>query len=390
MSLASSTASLPLNLLRRVGVFTVVPNAMARTAGAMHLARAAVAREPAPVAPTPADVIAVTGAARLLRYRAHPDAPAPTDTKTDAKTAKAPILLAPSLINRLYVLDLKAGVSVVEALTRAGHTVYGIDWGDPGAAERGLGLEGFTLRLNGFLETACRDADVEKMTVLGHCLGGTLATMLAATDDRYVESLVLLTAPLTFHDHGMLSAWGRTPFLDPKDLTRLVGHVPAWITQPAFQVLKPLGQPAKMMRLWQSLGNPQFLEFFRCLETWINDNVAIPDRFFEELITDLYRNDALAKGTLCFSTGPVVLEEVRVPVLSIAASEDHIVPAQSAVAPAARFGSAVNQREVLDGGHIGVVVGSLARRRLWPALLTWLADPVETEQSKAPALQDAP
>jgi polyhydroxyalkanoate synthase len=68
----------------------------------------------------------------------------------------------------------------------------------------------------------------------------------------------------------------------------------------------------------------------------------------------------------------VVLEDVEVPVLSIAASQDHIVPPASAVEPAQRFSSAVNRAEVLDGGHIGVVVGGQARKRLWPLLLSWL------------------
>lgn len=354
----------PVSLLQRAGVFSTIPAAIARTAGALHLARATVAREPAPVAPSPADVVHVIGAARLLRYRRHREAP--------VGVAKAPILLSPSLINRLYVLDLKAGLSVVEQLLKAGHPVYGIDWGDPGEAERGVNFEGFVQRLADFLATACDDAAVETMTVLGHCLGGTMAAALAATKPTHLQSLVLLTAPLTFHDDSLLSAWSRAPFVDPRDLTRLVGHVPAWITQPTFQALKPMGQTTKALRLWQSLGNPTFLEFFRCLETWINDNVAIPDAFFEDLISQLYRNDALNLGTLRFKDGPVILEDIQVPTLTIAASDDHIVQPSSAVTPSRRFASVVNVAEVIDGGHIGVVVGSVARRRLWPLLLSWL------------------
>ncbi len=354
----------PVSLLQRAGVFSTIPAAIARTAGALHLARATVAREPAPVAPSPADVVHVIGAARLLRYRRHREAP--------VGVVKAPILLSPSLINRLYVLDLKAGLSVVEQLLKAGHPVYGIDWGDPGEAERGVNFEGFVQRLADFLATACDDAAVETMTVLGHCLGGTMAAALAATRPIHLQSLVVLTAPLTFHDDSLLSAWSRAPFVDPRDLTRLVGHVPAWITQPTFQALKPMGQTTKALRLWQSLGNPTFLEFFRCLETWINDNVAIPDAFFEDLISQLYRNDALNLGTLRFKDGPVILEDITVPTLTIAASDDHIVQPSSAVTPTRRFASVVNVAEVIDGGHIGVVVGSVARRRLWPLLLSWL------------------
>ncbi len=364
-SLRSLSSSLdPISLLRRSGALTLVPDTLARTAGALQLARATLAREPAPVAPSPSDVVARIGAASLVRYRPHREAP--------PGLRLAPILLCPSLINRLYVLDLKEGISVVEQLLRAGHVVYGIEWGEPGEAEHGEGFEQFTRRLASFLATACDDAHVEAMTVLGHCLGGTMATALAATDSRHLRSLVLLTAPLAFHDRGLLSALCRAPFVDPSDLTHLVGHVPAWITQPTFQALKPMGQLSKALRLWQSMGDPRFLEFFRCLETWINDNTAIPDAFFEDLVGELYQRDALAQGTLRFSSGPVVIEDVAVPVFSIAASDDHIVPQASALEPVQRFSSSVKETLVIDGGHIGIVVGGQGRKRLWPALLSWL------------------
>ena len=358
----------PTELLRRAGAFTLLPQALARMNGAMALARLTLEKAPVPVAPSPAAVIASEGAARLYRYDPMPGVP-----------ARDPILLAPSLINRLYVLDLKEGISVVEALRKAGHRVYGVDWGEPGPAEHGVSFEGFVLRLSRFVDAACADAKTDKLHLLGHCLGGTMATALAATHDARLQTLINLTAPLSFHDEGMLSKWTRAPFFDPEAVVNALGHVPPWLTQPAFQVLKPMGQPAKALRLFQALDKPagelaQFLEVFRCLETWINDNVSIPDRFFVDLVGKLYRKDALARGQLFFEQGAVSLEAVRVPVFTIAAAEDHIVPPASAVDVARRFANPACKTEVLPGGHIGVVVGGLGRKRLWPALLAWMEE----------------
>ena len=352
-------------LMQRAGVFTAVPNAMARMNGALNLARLSFEKAPAPVAPSPASVIHLEGAARLVRYEPFPGV-----------SSKDPILLCPSLINRLYVLDLKEGISVVEVLRKAGHRVYGIDWGDPGPAEHGVSFEGFVERLARFVDAACSDARTPKIHLLGHCLGGTLATALCAVDDSRVQSLINLTAPIAFHDSGLLSKWTRAPFFDPEAVVNAVGHVPAWLTQPAFQILKPMGQAAKALRLFQNLDDPKFLEFFRCLETWINDNVAIPDRFFVDLVDTLYKKNALVEGGIVFTKfkpGPVRLENVIVPLLTIAAEQDHIVPHKSATAAQERFGSKVKRVELLPGGHIGVVVGGLARRRLWPTLLEWMS-----------------
>jgi polyhydroxyalkanoate synthase subunit PhaC len=348
----------------RSGAFSVVPKALARASGAVALADATLRNQPAPIAPTPAWCIATIGAARLLRYESVPGVP-PRD----------PILLCPSLINRLYILDLKADISTVQQLRNDGHAVYGIDWGNPGPAEHGVGFEGFTLRLRSLLQRACEDAGVGKMHVLGHCLGGTLATALAAVDDAHMQSLINLTVPLHFGDDSMLSKWIRAPFFDAQLVVDVVGHVPPWLTQPAFQVLKPMGQASKVLRLLQSLDKPQFLEFFRCLETWINDNVSIPDAFFVDLNERLYRKNDLAGGRLTMpsiAAAPVHFENVRIPVMTIAAQEDHIVPVASAVPPHARFPHAGNRLEVLPGGHIGAVVGGLARKRLWPALLEFM------------------
>ncbi len=356
----------PTELLRRAGAFTVIPQALARMNGAVTLARLTLEKAPVPVAPSPAALIASEGAARLLRYEPMPGV-----------AARDPILLCPSLINRLYVLDLKEGISVVEALRKAGHRVYGIDWGEPGPEERGVSFEGFVQRLARFVDAACSDAKVHKLHLLGHCLGGTMATALAATNDARVQTLINLTAPLSFHDEGLLSKWTRAPFFDAEAVVAALGHVPPWLTQPAFQILKPMGQPAKALRLFQALDKPAgeldaFLETFRCLETWINDNVSIPDRFFVDLVGTLYRKDALAKGELSFERGPVKLDDVRVPVFTIAAAEDHIVPPASATSQAARFTNPACKTEVLPGGHIGVVVGGLGRKRLWPALIAWM------------------
>lgn len=352
---------LPSHMAHRLGVFDALPNALSRSTGAMRLMRAALAREPAPVAPTPASLVAQEGCARLLRYaRAAPPAFA------------RPVLLCPSLINRPYILDLMRGNSLVEALVERGHDVYIIDWGDPGDAELDVDFAGFVRgRLRRFIDRTNVEAGSDQLHLVGQCLGGTMATALMAVDDHGVATLTNLTAPLDFHDGGMLSAWTKAPFFDPRALADALGHVPHWLSQPSFMVLRPMGTPVKALRLFQKLGDERFVDFFRALETWINDNVAIPRLFYLDLIERLYRENALVEGTLMLGDRPVVLEEVRVPTLTICAEQDHIVPPQSAVRGHERLGSEEKELEVFAGGHIGVVIGSKGRRELWPRMMAW-------------------
>lgn len=351
----------PSHLAHRLGVYDAVPNALSRTTGAMRLMRAALAREQAPVAPTPAVEVSRQGCARLLRY-----------VRTTPALFRRPILLCPSLINRPYILDLMSGNSLVEAMLHKGHDVYIVDWGDPGEAELDLDFDGHVRgRLRHFIDRVNEESASDSLHLMGHCLGGTMATALMAVDDGGVATLTNLTAPLDFHDDGMLSAWSTAPFFDPRALTAALGHVPAWISQPSFMVLRPMGTPVKALRLYQKLGDERFVDFYRALETWINDNVAIPRAFYLDLIERLYRENAIVKGTLLLGGRPVILEEVRVPTLTICAQEDHIVPPCSATAGHERLGSEDKALSVFAGGHIGVVIGSKARKELWPRMMGW-------------------
>lgn len=376
----------PSRISERLGLLDAYPRALARHSGALRLLRAALSQEPAPVAPTPHRVVHRIGSARLLRY-----------TGAGAPRHGRPLLICPSLINRPYILDLQAGVSVIAMLVGEGHDVFVIDWGDPGPEERGLGFDDFTSgRLRAFLDVTCALAGSEQAHVLGHCLGGTMTTALAAVDDARIASLINLTVPFDFHDAGMLSAWARAPYLDVQALAEALGHIPSWLTQPAFLVLRPLGTPVKALRLYQNLGNEKFLAFFRCLETWINDNVAIPDAFFVDLIERCYRDNAFVSGSLRLGGAPVRLENVRVPVLTVCAEQDHIVSPRAALLGHERYGSAHKRAEVFPGGHIGVVVGGLSRRNLWPMLTSWLeehevkARSVDAHVDTAPDLATAP
>jgi len=352
----------PTTMMKRLGVLDAVPNAMARMSGAISLV--ATLKEPAPVAPTPFDVVAIEGSSRLLRYR-----------RTTPATRGTPIVMSPSIINRFYILDLMKGTSVVEALLEQGFDIYMCDWGDPLPSEEDNDLAFYALgRLRRFVDAARADAGTEDVHLFGQCLGGTMATILAAVDPTGIRTLTNLTAPMSFHDDGILSAWSRAPFFDATAFAELYGNIPTWITQPSFVILKPLGQSTKILRLFQNMGDAKFLHFFRCLETWINDNVAIPRAFYIDLIEQLYRKDALAKGTLILRGKPVVLEEVRVPALTLSATEDHIVPVASAVLGHDRFSSTDKRNEVVEGGHIGIVVGGRGKRTLYPLLTSWLGE----------------
>jgi polyhydroxyalkanoate synthase len=59
--------------------------------------------------------------------------------------------------------------------------------------------------------------------------------------------------------------------------------------------------------------------------------------------------------------------------LHAVAEHDHIVPYESAKHLVPMVGSADKEEIILKGGHVSLVAGANAIRRLWPKLNSWLS-----------------
>lgn len=68
----------------------------------------------------------------------------------------------------------------------------------------------------------------------------------------------------------------------------------------------------------------------------------------------------------------VDLENVKVPLLYVAATNDAIVPSASAKALMTAVGSEDKTFMELPGGHISVIAGRKARQQVWPSVTEWL------------------
>jgi len=329
-----------------------------------------------PVGTTPADVVLRENKWRLLRYRS-----------AGPKFA-TPVLLVPSLINRHYVMDLLPGKSMAEDLVRAGHDVYCIDWGTPGDEDRFLTFDDVCDRYLGrAIRHVARTSPRGKAHVLGYCLGGTLAVIHAAVRPEHIASLTLLAAPVSFADEGLLSVWTRTPTFDVGAIVEGYGNVPWQLMQGAFHLLRPTMTMAKMVGLVDRAESDEFLDGFFAVETWGNDNVSFPGECYKRYIEELYRGDALMRGTFTLSSRPVRLESITCPVSCIVFEGDNIVPWQSAAALVDRVGSKDKDLLKLRGGHVGAVVSSAAKKNLWPRMSAFWAmrdeEPVRVARKRA-------
>ena len=314
---------------------------------------------------TPADEVHRENKWRLLRYRARPG---------EARRYATPVLLVPSLINRHYVLDLMPGRSFAEFLVGAGHDVLMIDWGTPGDEDRFLTFDDVC---DGYIGRAVRAAarlsPRGKTHLLGYCLGGTLAAIHASVRPEHVASLTALAAPVRFEDDGLLSRWTRTATFDVDALVGAFGNVPWQLMQSAFHLLRPTLTASKMVHLLDKAWTDESLDGFLALETWGNDAVSFPGECYRRYVRELYRDDALVKGTFTLSGRPARLSQITCPTLAVTFEHDNIVPWPSAAELIDHVGAEDKHRIHLPGGHVGAVVSQKASKTLWPQLSGWWA-----------------
>lgn len=311
------------------------------------------------LAQTPRDELPLEGGARLLHFRG---------TATIAR----PILLIPSLINRWYVLDLRPGASLVEALVGAGFDVWLLDWGVPEAEDRYLDWDSVLARLGRAARRVQRETAAASIGLLGYCMGGTLSAIHAAQHAGSIAAFITLCAPIDFAWGGMLRRMVDPAWFDAGALAD-AGNVTPGQMQAGFTALRPTLDLAKLLAQADLAASPKQRASFLALEAWASDNIPFPGEAFRRYITEMYQGNQLVAGTHRASGKPVHLGAIRCPTLTITATRDQICPPAAATALLRHVGSTDTAELSVPGGHVGAVVGSKAASTMYPGLVRWLA-----------------
>ena len=297
-------------------------------------------------------------------------------TPWDQRLASAPVVLfVPSLINRCYILDLSRRRSLMRDLADHGIRPLLMDWGRPGADERGFDLTDYTAgRLEAALDAAT-EISGGAVTVAGYCMGGLLALALAQRRPGQVRALALLATPWDFHatenhapdPHALLLGALAAP-LD--GLLAALGELPI----DALQALFTWSDPTMVANKFRALAGrdpagPE-AEDFVALEDWLNDGVALTASVARECLIGWYGENRPARGQWRIAGQTVRPESLDLPSLLAIPRRDRIVPPASALALAEAMPNAV--RLTPPAGHIGMVIGRSAREGLWKPLESWL------------------
>ncbi|MDQ1711771.1 MAG: poly[(R)-3-hydroxyalkanoate] polymerase subunit PhaC [Frankiaceae bacterium] len=285
------------------------------------------------------------------------------------RAAGEPVVLVHSVVTRPWILDLLPERSLAGALIGAGHDVYLFDWGDPGRAQAGLGLDGHVRLLAEAVNVAAARSPTGRVHLVGYCMGATVAfASVGAWGPGPVASLTLIAPPFDAEVPGGMAAFLTRPELTPVLALDGDGCVPAAFVREGFHLLR-----RKAVRYaWGRLRRRRDRDFQRvasALSRWAWEQRRLPGALWFDLV-DLFRGNALLRGTLRVEGHPVRAANVTIPTLVLVTDRDHIVPIASSLALTRQ----VPHAEVVrcPAGHVSMLMGHESRMVLVPALDAFL------------------
>jgi polyhydroxyalkanoate synthase len=273
------------------------------------------------VALTPGHVVFRNRLIELIQY-----------TPTTETVYAEPILIVPAPIMKYYILDLSPENSMVKYLVEQGHTVFMISWKNPGPEDRDLSMDDYRrIGIRAALRVVEATVPGVKPHAVGYCLGGILLTTAAAAmardgEDR-LSTITLFTTELDFTEPGELM-----PFIDESQ----VAHVEDLMWDQGFLDGRQFDGAFRLLRsndlVWSKMMSEYLLgerQGMSDLMAWNADVTRAPYQMHAELLRSLFLNNDFAEGRYKIDGRPVVIADIRVPIFSVAAKEDHVAPWKS-------------------------------------------------------------
>ena len=254
------------------------------------------------IATTPYEVVYQEDRVKLKHY---------LPTAEPSQDIKTPLLIVYALINRETMLDLQPERSIVKNLLEADIDLYMIDWGYPSRKDKFLTIDdhvnGYMDEIVDFISDRCQ---VEKVNLMGICMGGTFCVMYAALHPEKVKNLVTTVSPTNFDtDQGLLHIWMKN--VDADQMINTFGNMPGDLMNFGFLLLNPARLMIdKYVGFLENMDNKAFVENFIRMEKWIFDSPDVPGETFRQFVKDCYQNNLLIQNKMVLGGKRVDLKQI--------------------------------------------------------------------------------
>lgn len=273
---------------------------------------------PAPkVGATPRDAIWKKNKSTLWYY-------APTEKKY-----KVPLFLVYSLVNQPFILDMAPGNSVIENFTRNGFEVYLMDFGIPGYEDKDISASDYVVHyIQKGVRRALRHSGAQEITLIGYCLGGTLATMYATIAEEPIRNLILNVSPIDFETVPFFDKLAQASKEDKLNINRLleaVGLISGHSMKAGMRMVTNPIYFSPYLSLLNKAYDENYVEKWKRLKAWTDGHIPFTGAAMQELMNELGKKNKLIEGGLIIHGKKAELSNIHANLLVISTEHDRLV-----------------------------------------------------------------
>lgn len=287
----------------------------------------------------------------------------------------------PTLVDAPYaghtamIADYHKGQSLVETLLASGISHVALtDWKSATADMKDLEIDNYLAEI-----VVAIDDLGGRVNLVGLCQGGWIATMAAARFPDKVRSLVLAGSPIDMDaGNGPIKRMAHeSPISFYEELVTLGGGLMKG--QFMLQGWKNMHPEQHYIQdhidLYEHFDDPAYLAKEEIFESWYENPIDLPGRWYLQVIMQLFKENRLAKGTFVGLGRRLNLKDITCPVYLLAGESDDITTKEQVFDAEKYLGTPPDkiEKKLVPGGHIGLFMGSRTLQETWPSMGRWIA-----------------
>jgi poly(3-hydroxyalkanoate) synthetase len=127
--------------------------------------------------------------------------------------------------------------------------------------------------------------------------------------------------------------------------------------------------------LYEHMDDPLYLSKEETFESWYENPIDLPGRWYLQVIKQLFKENRLAKGEFIGLGRKLDLHDIICPTYLLGGAADDITAPEQVLAAAEYIGTPKERirQETVPGGHIGLFMGARTLKEHWPAIAQWIA-----------------
>jgi len=288
------------------------------------------------------------------------------------KKYSTPLFFVYSLLNKPYILDISPDTSVIAGLTKRGYDVYLLDWGSPGYEDADISFDSYILDyLEKGVKRALRHSGAEDISVVGYCLGGTIAAIFASITELPIKNLIVATVPIDYSVGVSPEKWLEGLQNGDISVDRLVdvyGTMPPPLVEAMFRTLAPINV-SPYVSLMSRAHDSGYVDKWRRMDKWLNDTAPFAGAALKQMFNDLLKNNKLVKGEMVIGGKRVDLSNIDCSFFAVSSANDGLIAEGQSLPIMDLVSSEDKTYKVVEAGHVSLALSGLFA----PIVDQWLA-----------------